>query len=55
MINDALDTIKFDAVVYSMDWHPNNHLSFVTNVSKYPLHPTSPVSVTMRMYEYVIK
>ncbi|XP_043212015.1 nicotinamidase-like, partial [Amphibalanus amphitrite] len=43
VINEALDTIKFDVVVYSMDWHPNDHLSFVTNVLKYPLHPTSPV------------
>ncbi|KAF0287333.1 Nicotinamidase [Amphibalanus amphitrite] len=43
VINEALDTIKFDVVVYSMDWHPNDHLSFVTNVLKYPLHPTSPI------------
>ena len=53
VINETLDTIKFDVVVYSMDWHPNNHLSFVTNVSKYPLHPTSPVSVLKKLYATV--
>ncbi|XP_037070768.1 nicotinamidase-like [Pollicipes pollicipes] len=55
VINEALDTIKFDVVAYSMDWHPNNHLSFVTNVAKYPMHPSSKVKAAdAKLYDKVV-
>lgn len=41
-----LEEIDFDFVVYSKDWHPKDHISFVENVSKRPLHKRSAVSNT---------
>ena len=43
-INNILDENTFDFIVYTMDWHPEDHCSFVTNVDKYPLHESSPVN-----------
>ena len=36
VINKLLEKTKFDVVIYSMDWHPESHISFVNNVQKYP-------------------
>ncbi|CAD5112592.1 DgyrCDS1805 [Dimorphilus gyrociliatus] len=44
VINKMLDEINFDFVVYSKDWHPKDHISFVENVSKRPLHKRSAIS-----------
>ena len=44
IINKILEENSFDFVVYTIDWHPEDHCSFVTNVDKYPLHESSPVS-----------
>ncbi|XP_077300324.1 nicotinamide amidase [Arctopsyche grandis] len=43
-INKLLDTIPFDAVVYSLDWHPSDHVSFIDNLPQRELHHTSPIS-----------
>ncbi|RVE52563.1 hypothetical protein evm_002682 [Chilo suppressalis] len=43
-INRLLDTVPFDAVFYSLDWHPPDHVSFIDNVHMRELHPSSPVS-----------
>jgi nicotinamidase-related amidase len=43
-INKLIDTVEFDAVFYSLDWHPSNHVSFIDNVKKRPIHPTSPLN-----------
>jgi len=32
VINQLLDSIDFDVVVYSLDWHPTNHISFFDNL-----------------------
>eukprot|EP00111_Clytia_hemisphaerica_P000631 TCONS_00001804-protein len=37
--------MKFHFFVYTMDWHPQDHISFITNVSRYDLHPTSKVPI----------
>ena len=42
-INNILDTTKFDSVLYSLDWHPENHISFIENVKQRPMDPTSLV------------
>lgn len=42
-INKIINTVEFDAVFYSLDWHPSDHVSFIDNIKKRPLHPTSPV------------
>jgi len=31
-INELLDTVDFDAVFYSYDWHPEDHVSFIDNI-----------------------
>lgn len=31
-INRLLDTVNFDAVFYSLDWHPSDHVSFIDNL-----------------------
>ncbi|CAF5134178.1 unnamed protein product [Rotaria magnacalcarata] len=32
IINDLLDSGDFDVIVYSIDWHPVNHISFYDNL-----------------------
>ncbi|XP_038221237.1 uncharacterized protein LOC119839111 [Zerene cesonia] len=43
-INRLLDTVPFDCVFYSLDWHPPDHVSFIDNVHMRELDPSSPVS-----------
>ncbi|CAB3224777.1 unnamed protein product [Arctia plantaginis] len=43
-INRLLESIPFDCVFYSLDWHPSDHVSFIDNVHMRELHPSSPVS-----------
>jgi nicotinamidase-related amidase len=43
-INRLLDSVEFDCVYYTLDWHPENHISFVENVANRKLHSTSSVS-----------
>lgn len=31
-INRLLETVNFDAVFYSLDWHPVDHVSFIDNL-----------------------
>ena len=42
-INYLLDTVQFHVVVYSLDWHPPDHISFVENVCNREVHKTSKV------------
>lgn len=42
-INKLLNTVDFDTVFYSLDWHPSDHVSFVDNIKMRPLHESSPV------------
>lgn len=44
-INEVLDTVTFDSVYYTLDWHPENHVSFIENVSLRKLHPSSKVPI----------
>lgn len=43
-INNLLDTVDFDAVFYSLDWHPSDHVSFIDNVKMRPMDESSAVS-----------
>lgn len=43
-INRLLDTVEFDAVFYSLDWHPSDHVSFIDNLPYRKVHDSSPVS-----------
>ena len=49
-INNLLDTVDFDAVFYSLDWHPSDHVSFIDNVKIRPLDENSPV----KLYKYML-
>ncbi|CAG0916980.1 unnamed protein product [Notodromas monacha] len=42
-INGLLENVTFDAVVYSYDWHPENHISFLSNVKQRPMDASSTV------------
>ncbi|XP_005110927.1 nicotinamidase [Aplysia californica] len=41
VVNSLLNQDLFDIVVYSSDWHPEDHISFVENVKMRTMHPTS--------------
>ena len=34
VVNKLLTEVTFDLIVYSYDWHPNDHISFVENYRK---------------------
>lgn len=35
VINQLLDTVKFNHVVYTYDWHPSDHISFHSNLKQH--------------------
>jgi len=43
VINKLIESVQFNMVAYSLDWHPEDHLSFVDNVAKRKLHASSKV------------
>ncbi len=45
VISKLIEDVKFDVVVYSLDWHPENHISFLENVGIRPLHHTTKVFI----------
>ena len=45
-INKMIDTVPFNVLTYSLDWHPANHLSFSDNVALRKFHQTSKVNCT---------
>ncbi|KFB41390.1 AGAP001435-PA-like protein [Anopheles sinensis] len=54
-INKLLDSVDFDAVFYSLDWHPSDHVSFIDNIKQRPIHPTSPLNAdNAQVYDTVI-
>jgi nicotinamidase-related amidase/Ca2+-binding EF-hand superfamily protein len=42
-INKMLETIPFKHVFYTKDWHLEDHISFIENVGKWPLHNSSKI------------
>jgi nicotinamidase-related amidase len=47
VINNLLDSVPFDSVVYTLDWHPEDHCSFVENVHKRKISSNSSVSIML--------
>ena len=43
-INELIDTVPFDVVAYTQDWHPKDHCSFIENINNFELNERSPVS-----------
>lgn len=42
-INQLVKKGRWNTVVYTQDWHPENHISFYENLSLRQLHPESKV------------
>ncbi|CAH0388455.1 unnamed protein product [Bemisia tabaci] len=54
-INKLLDTVPFDAVFYSLDWHPSDHVSFIDNLPQRKVHPSSGISAAdAKVYDTVV-
>lgn len=50
-----MNTIDFDAVFYSLDWHPSDHISFIDNIKTRPLHESSPIDAdSAQVFDTVI-
>ncbi|XP_071787032.1 uncharacterized protein [Asterias amurensis] len=55
VINQLLDFVQFDVVVYTKDLHPPNHMSFYDNLHLRRLHPSSKVKAEdARMLDTVV-
>ncbi|XP_050679588.1 uncharacterized protein LOC126975627 isoform X2 [Leptidea sinapis] len=50
-INRLLESVPFDCVFYSLDWHPPDHVSFIDNVHMRELHPSSPIFISTGVYQ----
>lgn len=55
IINKMIADHTYDLVAYTIDWHPADHCSFVTNVGKYPLDKSSKITAgEAKMYDTVV-
>ncbi|XP_057294283.1 uncharacterized protein LOC130622850 isoform X2 [Hydractinia symbiolongicarpus] len=55
VVNQILENYKFDVVVYTQDWHPPNHCSFITNVDKYKIHSCSKKTAeNVKVFDQVV-
>ncbi|KAG7199208.1 hypothetical protein KM043_018079 [Ampulex compressa] len=43
-INRLLKQVKWDKVIYTLDWHPENHISFYENLHAREVHPDSKIT-----------
>lgn len=54
-INRLLETVEFDTVCYTLDWHPENHISFIDNIHMRELDASSPISAkNAKVYDTVV-
>lgn len=54
-INRLLDTVEFDAVFYSLDWHPSDHVSFIDNLPYRKVDASSPIKAEdAKTYDTVV-
>ncbi|XP_047741557.1 uncharacterized protein LOC108680392 [Hyalella azteca] len=54
-INKMLEEVKFDTVVYTLDWHTTDHVSFLDNVTLRTLHETNKVSPEdAKVYDVIV-
>lgn len=58
-INHLIDTVPFDVIAYTLDWHPDDHVSFIENVNMRKLSSNSPVitpiHLSLTFFCYLIK
>ncbi|CAF1150976.1 unnamed protein product [Didymodactylos carnosus] len=56
IINHLLETIKFDVIVYTQDWHPNTHISFYEclNLRQHLISADSKVNETnAKLFDHI--
>lgn len=54
-INRIIDTVQFDAIFCSLDWHPSDHISFLDNIKKRPLDESSEMDAdSAQVYDTVV-
>ncbi|EFN78142.1 nicotinamidase [Harpegnathos saltator] len=54
-INRLLKAGRWDRVIYTLDWHPEDHISFFDNLMMRELHPDSKVTKkTAKVFDTVI-
>ncbi|CAG0900001.1 unnamed protein product [Cyprideis torosa] len=55
VINKLLATVPWNHVVYTLDWHPADHVSFIDNVHMRDLHPSCKVTAKdVAVYDTVV-
>ncbi|CAF0792607.1 unnamed protein product [Brachionus calyciflorus] len=54
IINNIIDTVPFETVVYSLDWHPADHCSFIENVHYRKIADNSPIKENIKTLDSVI-
>ena len=47
-----IDRVPFDAFYYSLDWHPQDHISFIDNVKLRKLDADSKVIFPLQIIRY---
>lgn len=53
-INHLIETVPFDVIAYTLDWHPEDHVSFIENVSRRKLSSNSPIQRNIKIFDTVI-
>lgn len=55
VINKMIETISFNETIYTLDWHPEDHISFINNVDKRPIHSPGNINPEeIQVYDTVI-
>ncbi|CAM1314845.1 Uncharacterised protein g6664 [Pycnogonum litorale] len=55
VINKMICSVPFKCYIYSLDWHPPNHVSFIDNLKERTLHPDCKVKADdAKLYDKVM-
>ena len=54
VINHLVANVPFDLCVYTLDWHTQDHISFLENVNKRKLSEKSPTKSDFKLYDNVV-
>jgi len=54
VINELIRTVPFNVIAYTLDWHPQDHCSFIENVQNRPIHEKSKIKENFKTYDTVI-
>lgn len=51
VINELIRTVPFNVITYTLDWHPEDHCSFVENVHLRKIHEKSKVTFDLESFK----